>query len=106
MNPDPSPISTLLGSSSPRFASLPIGSRIEVCAAGFQVARKVAGLVGGGGLSDSDGEVGRGGGGKRGCALIVDYGDEKVFGSSFRVRSSLFSHLLSPLSPFFLETLN
>lgn len=27
-----------------------------------------------------------GGGGKRGCGLIVDYGDEKAFGASFRVR--------------------
>ncbi|EIM90675.1 DUF185-domain-containing protein [Stereum hirsutum FP-91666 SS1] len=89
LSPEPSPVSTLLGSSSPRFASLPIGSRIEVCAAGFQVARKLAGLAGGvvpassaAAAGDSVGKVD--GGGKRGCGLIVDYGDEKVFGASFR----------------------
>lgn len=61
-----------------------------MCAAGFQVARKLAGLAGGvvpassaAAAGDSVGKVD--GGGKRGCGLIVDYGDEKVFGASFRV---------------------
>lgn len=69
-----------------------------MCAAGFQVARKVASLLGGAvpvgpatSTGSGAGTVGKAvGEGKRGCALIVDYGDDKVFGASFRVRFSSF----------------
>ncbi|KAI0247657.1 DUF185-domain-containing protein [Lactifluus subvellereus] len=66
---DPSPVSTLLGASSPRFASLPIGARIEVSAASFQTARKLGTLLS------------RGAGGS---ALVVDYGADHAVGNSFR----------------------
>ncbi|KAN0134534.1 S-adenosyl-L-methionine-dependent methyltransferase [Lactarius tabidus] len=57
--PEPTPVSTLLGASSPRFMSLPIGTRIEVSAALFQTACKLGTLVSQG--------VG-------GSVLVVDYG--------------------------------
>ena len=42
---EPSPVSTLLGASSPRFSSLPIGARVEVSAASFRIARKLGTLL-------------------------------------------------------------
>ena len=70
---EPSAPAMLLGSSSPRFRSLPVGSRIEVSPASFKIARQIAELINN---PDSGG----------GSALIVDYGDAKVFGNSIRVR--------------------
>ncbi|TFY83799.1 hypothetical protein EWM64_g226 [Hericium alpestre] len=69
LSSEPSPVSMLLSSSSPRFQRLPVGSRIEVSPSSFKIARKVGELVGGDTL---------------GCALVVDYGDDKAFGNSFR----------------------
>ena len=74
---EPSSVSTLLGASSSRFATLPIGARIEVSAVSFQIARKLGTLI-------SQGEGG--------SALVVDYGTDHAVGNSFRVRSS-FSRL-------------
>ncbi len=68
---EPSPVSTLLGSSSPRFSSLPIGAHVEVSAASFRIAHKLGTLIS------------QGGGGS---ALIVDYGTDHAVGNSFRVR--------------------
>jgi Putative S-adenosyl-L-methionine-dependent methyltransferase len=76
-----SPVSTLLGSSSPRFVSLPIGTRIEVSAASFQTAHRLGTLI----------SQGAGG-----CALVVDYGADHAFGNSFRVH-------LRPLLAFFIS---
>ncbi|BGP47040.1 hypothetical protein JCM10450v2_002892 [Rhodotorula kratochvilovae] len=59
-----------------RFARLPIGSRIEISPASWEVARDVARLVGGGG--------GGAQGGPGGAGLVVDYGDAKAFGRSWR----------------------
>jgi len=64
-------VSTLLGSSSPRFSSLPIGARIEVSATSFRIAHKLGTLI----------SQGAGG-----SALIVDYGTDHAVGNSFRVR--------------------
>jgi NADH dehydrogenase [ubiquinone] 1 alpha subcomplex assembly factor 7 len=66
---EPSPVSTLLGASSPRFSSLPIGARIEVSAASFRIARKLGELI----------SLGAGG-----SALIIDYGTNHAVGNSFR----------------------
>ncbi|KAI0067246.1 DUF185-domain-containing protein [Artomyces pyxidatus] len=77
ISPTPSPISTLLGSSSPRFQALPIGARIEVSAAGFQIARKVGEMIGGHSTHDAKSR-------RTGSALIVDYGANKTVGNSFR----------------------
>ena len=71
--PESSPVSTLLGASSPRFASLPIGTRIEVSAASFQTAHKLGMLISQG---------------TRCSALVVDYGTNHAIGNSFRVRVS------------------
>ena len=64
-------MSMLLGASSPRFASLPIGARVEISAASFQTARKLGTLI----------SQGAGG-----SALVVDYGTDHAVGNSFRVR--------------------
>jgi hypothetical protein len=68
--PESSPVSTLLGTSSPRFVSLPIGPRIEVLAASFQTARKLSTLI----------SQGAGG-----SALVIDYGTDHAVGNSFHV---------------------
>lgn len=69
----------LLGHASPRFAALPVGTRIEVSGASIKVARHIAEL-----LSPPDSQDEGGGG----CALVIDYGAEKAAGNSLRVRSS------------------
>jgi NADH dehydrogenase [ubiquinone] 1 alpha subcomplex assembly factor 7 len=69
---EPSPVSTLLGGSSRRFASLPISARIEVSATSFQIARKLGTLI----------SQGAGGSG-----LVIDYGTDHAVGNSFRVRA-------------------
>lgn len=71
LSPSPTPTSTILGLSSPRFQALPVGSRIEVSHTAFKVARTIAELLGSGETS-------------RGSALIVDYGHDKTCGDSFR----------------------
>ena len=73
LSPCPTPSSTVLGFSSPRFEKLAIGTRIEVSPLAFKIARRVGELVGEGG-----------------AALIMDYGGEKVFGDSFRVSCKFF----------------
>jgi len=71
LSESPTPISTILGLSSPRFQALPAGSRIEVSHIAFKVARKIGEVLGSGETS-------------RGSALIVDYGGDKTYGNSFR----------------------
>ncbi|KAH8117956.1 DUF185-domain-containing protein [Phellopilus nigrolimitatus] len=70
-SPAPTPIATLMGGTSPRFAALPIGARLEVSPAGFKIARQVAELV--------NHPEGAGG-----SALIIDYGKDTAFGNSLR----------------------
>ncbi|KAG0706729.1 S-adenosyl-L-methionine-dependent methyltransferase [Suillus ampliporus] len=65
--------STLLGLASPRFFSLPVGTRIEVSRASMNQARNIGKLIGT-----------KGGG----CALVVDYGADKAFSDSLRSISS------------------
>lgn len=69
LSPNPTAASTLLGRSSLRFDQMPEGSRLEVSAASFRIARKVGELLSPGG-----------------CALVVDYGGDSPFADSFRVR--------------------
>ncbi|KAI1797014.1 S-adenosyl-L-methionine-dependent methyltransferase [Ganoderma leucocontextum] len=75
LTPTPTPTSTLLGLSSPRFLKLPVGSRIEVSPAAFKIARQIGEL-----LHDRASDGSR----SAGSALIVDYGGNKVYGNSFR----------------------
>ena len=67
-----SPLANTLGLSSPRFAKLPVGSRIEVSPASWGIARTMGQLINAPG---------------GGAGLVIDYGDNRAFGSSFRVRT-------------------
>ncbi|KAJ8594668.1 DUF185-domain-containing protein [Rhizopogon salebrosus TDB-379] len=69
LSPTPTASATLLGLASPRFSSLPVGTRIEVSRASMNQARNIGKLIGT-----------KGGG----CALVVDYGADKSFGDSLR----------------------
>jgi NADH dehydrogenase [ubiquinone] 1 alpha subcomplex assembly factor 7 len=73
--PSPTLTSALLESSSPRFQKLPIGTRIEVSPSAFKIARQIGELLVGSSIDSSGG-----------AALIVDYGGEKAFGNSLRVK--------------------
>ncbi|KAK8865615.1 hypothetical protein IAR55_000759 [Kwoniella newhampshirensis] len=73
------PLSTILPSTSPRFANLPVGSRIEIAQDSWKIMRHVGQLLSG---TSSDGK-GKGKG-KGGCGLVVDYGADRAFRSSFR----------------------
>lgn len=59
-----------------RFARLPQGSRIEISPSSYEIARGFAKLL--------EGEQG-------GAGLIVDYGDAKAFGRSWRVSQNWIS---------------
>ena len=65
-----------------RFDRLPIGSRMEISPASWEIARGVGKLV-----SNSQGG---------GAGLVVDYGDGKGFGRSWRVSFSSFPPLFLP----------
>lgn len=69
LSPTPTASSTLLGLASPRFFSLPVGTRIEVSRASMNQARGIGKLI------NTKGE---------GCALVVDYGADKAFSNSLR----------------------
>ncbi|CAL1716922.1 unnamed protein product [Somion occarium] len=76
LSSEPSPSSTILGLSSPRFQKLPIGSTIEVSLASYKIAHQLGQLLKPSPEAQSKGSTG--------CALIVDYGGEQVYGNSFR----------------------
>ncbi|KAF9048562.1 S-adenosyl-L-methionine-dependent methyltransferase [Panaeolus papilionaceus] len=78
LSPEPSAISTVLGHSSPRFQTLPNGSYLEVSPTVFRIGRKVGELLASN--TSEDGTTASPGG----CGLIVDYGNDKAFGDSFR----------------------
>lgn len=69
LSPTPTASSTLLGLASPRFFSLPVGTRIEVSRASMNQARGIGKLINT-----------KGGG----CALVIDYGADKAFSDSLR----------------------
>ena len=77
LSPTPTPIASLMGLSSPRFQEHPVGSRVEVSPASFKIARQIAELIH---------EGTSGGSRSAGSALIVDYGGDRAYGNSFRVR--------------------
>ena len=78
LSPAPTPTSQLLGTSSPRFLKLPVGTRIEVSPASFKIARQIGELL----HDKSDSSEGAH---TAGSALIIDYGGDHVYGNSFRV---------------------
>ncbi|KAL4247601.1 Protein arginine methyltransferase NDUFAF7 [Abortiporus biennis] len=67
---------TTLGASSPRFASIPVGGRLEVSPTSFKVAKSIGELL----RHDPDDESTP----SLGCGLFVDYGGDKAYGNSFR----------------------
>jgi NADH dehydrogenase [ubiquinone] 1 alpha subcomplex assembly factor 7 len=75
---NPSPASTLLGLSSPRFQDIPVGSFLEVSPTAFRTAHKIGQLLSSENSGDETTCLG-------GCGLIIDYGGDKAFGDSFRV---------------------
>ncbi|KAF7985697.1 hypothetical protein HWV62_2268 [Athelia sp. TMB] len=87
LTPAPTPQSTLLGLSSPRFRALPPGARVEVSHAAFKAARKLADVLGGGGRTqhgDAPAEWRKSAGEGAGAALVVDYGADGAADNSFR----------------------
>ncbi|KAI0091038.1 S-adenosyl-L-methionine-dependent methyltransferase [Irpex rosettiformis] len=74
LSPTSTATANLLGVSSPRFQKIPVGGRLEVSPTSFKIARRIGELL----HSDSTGT------GAAGCALIIDYGGAKSYGSSFR----------------------
>lgn len=100
LSPTETPWTKLLASSNPRFRSLQPGQRVEVSPESWATARRIGELVSGrkaGIPADASKNLGRTeeqaeaiekervqGKTAGGCALIIDYGDEKAFGGSFR----------------------
>ncbi|PWN47109.1 Protoporphyrinogen oxidase [Violaceomyces palustris] len=99
LSPSPTPWSQLLAAPNPRFKALQPGQRVEISSEAWAAARRVGELVAGraaappkGFNQDPEEEERR----KReeeerlsrpsvgGAGLIVDYGDDKAFGGSFR----------------------
>ncbi|KAF7301121.1 Protein arginine methyltransferase NDUFAF7 [Mycena indigotica] len=74
LSPNPTAASTLLGHSSPRFATLPVGSRLEVSPTGFRTMRSIGSLIAG----PPPERI------AKGCGLIIDYGNAQASSNSFR----------------------
>lgn len=90
---EPSIMSRLLGHSSTRFDSLPVGTTIEVSPNSFRIAHDAAMLLSSKpplaeaeAAPSPDSQLSAGG-----CGLIIDYGGAHVHGTSFRVSSSQIS---------------
>ena len=66
-------LASVLPATSVRFAELPVGSRVEIAPDSWQIMRRIGEVLG---------AEGAGGG----AGLVVDYGGDQSFGSSFRVR--------------------
>ncbi|WWC96656.1 hypothetical protein V866_003528 [Kwoniella sp. B9012] len=65
----PTPLSTVLPATSPRFTNLSTGSRIEIAQDSFKIMRRAGELI----------SKGLGG-----CGVVVDYGGDSSYGQSFR----------------------
>lgn len=72
-----STLSSVLPLSSPRYAQLPIGARFEIAQDSFKIMRKIGEIIGA--SPDAQGAGG-------GAGLVVDYGGDTSFDSSFRVK--------------------
>ncbi|KAJ6610722.1 S-adenosyl-L-methionine-dependent methyltransferase [Mycena sp. CBHHK59/15] len=79
----PTAASTVLGLSSKRFSTLGGGLRIEVSPSSFKTMRKLGTLIRGEPAAIDESQPS-----SRGCGLIVDYGDTRVFKRSFRAFKS------------------
>lgn len=90
LSPTATPVSTVLGHSSPRFNELPAGSMLEVSPTSFRIAHKVGELLASGKPDKETPSLG-------GCGLIIDYGANHAFGNSLRVRLN-FTFAFLPLN--------
>ncbi|WWC88170.1 uncharacterized protein L201_003075 [Kwoniella dendrophila CBS 6074] len=80
ISPSPTPLSTVLPATSPRFAKLSKGSRIEVAQDSFKIMRRIGELLGNKGKNAASGA----GAASGGCGVVVDYGGDRSYGQSFR----------------------
>jgi SAM-dependent MidA family methyltransferase len=103
------PWSTLLAARNPRFQVLQPGQRVEISPEGWAAARRVGELVAGRAARGVESQEKKDGAAikakeadrlkqdtKGGAGLIIDYGDEKAFGSSFRAFKS--HQIVDPLT--------
>ncbi|ORX34147.1 S-adenosyl-L-methionine-dependent methyltransferase [Kockovaella imperatae] len=67
----------LIPATSPRFAALPIGARVEIAQDSWKIARKIGEML-------QRSEPGSTSSSAGGAGLIVDYGADKLFPDSFR----------------------
>lgn len=104
LSPTETPWARLLAAANPRFKGLQPGQRVEVSPESWAAARKIGELVSGrpakvpkeaaNQLGQTEEEAATfesqrlKGASRGGAALIVDYGDEKAFGGSFRAFKS------------------
>jgi NADH dehydrogenase [ubiquinone] 1 alpha subcomplex assembly factor 7 len=65
---EPTPLSQVLPTTSPRFPKLQEGGRVEISQESYKISRKVGQLIS-----------------KGGAGLYIDYGGPQMFGNSFRV---------------------
>jgi SAM-dependent MidA family methyltransferase len=99
----PTPWSLLLAARNPRFQALQPGQRVEISPEGWAAARRMGELVAGRAAREKQTEEQDEnsiearkvkemerlkGGSMGGAGLIIDYGDDKAFGGSFRVSAS------------------
>lgn len=94
----PTPWSMLLADRSPRFKGLQPGQRVEISSDAWAIARKAGELVAGRNAQQPSTEDGKeseeqkrvrenqrlSAPSKGGAGVIIDYGDDKAFGASFR----------------------
>ncbi|PWN24715.1 DUF185-domain-containing protein [Jaminaea rosea] len=100
LSPTETPWTKLLASSNPRFQRLQPGQRVEISPESWATARRIGELVAGKKAKPAPGqesdaapskepdESASSGPSQGGAGLIVDYGDSKAFGGSFRAFKS------------------
>ncbi|KIJ51505.1 hypothetical protein M422DRAFT_157874 [Sphaerobolus stellatus SS14] len=82
LSKEPTARSEFLGRLSPRYSKIPEGTRIEVSSVAWKIARRIGEMLS---RSSSEGVKSSN---VNGAALIIDYGDEHAFPSSFRAFKS------------------
>lgn len=77
---EPSTLSDILPTTSPRFEDIPVGGRVEISKDSYEMMRMVGRLVSGLEADEKGAE-----GGVGGVGLVVDYGKDGFSSNSFRV---------------------
>lgn len=81
-----SPVPVPAVSQNPRFANLPLGTRVEYSRASVQIMRKIGQLISNGAEVVTDADQPNANTSAGGMALLVDYGADHLFSNSLRVR--------------------